>query len=440
MNTTTSAASSKVSFNQHPKGLWLLFMTEFWERFSYYGMRAILVLFLIATVEDGGFGMTTAAATAIYGWYTSSVYLTAIPGGWLADRYLGQQGAVLLGGIFIAAGHFCLAFINMPLFYTGLVLIAIGTGLLKPNISTIVGQLYEKNDPRRDGGFSIFYMGINLGAFVSPLICGYLGQKVSWHWGFAMAGVGMVFGLIQFWIGRKQLGTAGLYPQAAKAVEQKAKVPLTLEEKKKIGAIFVLFIFSCLFWAGFEQAGSSLNLFAEKFTINSIFGWEFPSSWHQSTNSIFIIALAPIIAWLWIALGRREPSSPAKFVFGLLFVGLGFLVMAAAAVAMGSPDGKVSAMWLTTCYFLHTIGELCLSPVGLSTVTKLAPPRMVGLMMGVWFLSISFGNKLGGWIAGFFEQLPLDRLFGTVALTTLAATVVLILLVKPIKKLMGDIK
>ncbi len=460
----------------HPRGLTTLFFTEMWERFSYYGMRALLILFMVADPATGGLGMDAKRAAAIYGLYTFSVYFTSIPGGWIADRLLGQRRAVLVGGVLIALGHFSMAVNMLPLFYSGLVLIVLGTGLLKPNIATIVGQLYSRDDPRRDGGFSIFYMGINIGAMVAPLICGYLGQKIGWHWGFGAAGVGMTAGLVQYVLGRSRLRGAGelravpqnaptLWAIVAAALAATAlllyllfdyKLILVLVaaasfflwlagqaeagiERKRILAIMVLFVFASLFWAGFEQAGSSLNLFADRVTRTSIFGWNFPSSWFQSVQPLFIILLAPVFAALWIRMGPKEPSSPAKFVYGLLGVSLGFLVLVPAARMFEGTGMRVSPMWLITLYFLHTVGELALSPVGMSTVTKLSPDRLQGQMMGVWYLSIALGNLIGGEVAGFFETFPLPRLFGAVFLTTAVSALVLALLVKPIRRLMSGV-
>lgn len=422
----------------HPRGLTTLFFTEFWERFSYYGMRAILVLYMAAPAAQGGLEFDTAKATSIYGTYTMSVYLTSLPGGWLADRLLGARLAVLLGGITIALGHFAMAVNSMSFFYGGMILIALGTGLLKPNISTMVGGLYGKDDPRRDAGFSIFYMGINLGGMVAALVCGYLGQRVNYHLGFAAAGIGMVLGLIQYVAHRKRLANVGA--RAKRTSEEKTTVikqPLTAGEKKRLVVIGFLFLFSILFWTGFEQAGSSFNLFAERQTRNSLFGYEFPSSWLQSVNSFFILALAPVFAWLWARWGKRQPSSPSKFSFALLCTSGGLLLMAAASLLTGS--GRVSPLWLVSLYFIHTVGELCLSPVGLSTVTKLAPARMVGLMMGVWFLSIAIGNKFAGWAAGFYrdDASALFRLYGTLAVITLAGAVMLAVLTPFIRRLIS---
>ena len=461
----------------HPKGLSTLFFTEFWERFSYYGMRAILLLFMVAPAARGGLGFDTATATAMYGLYTGSVYLTAIPGGWIADRLLGLRRAVMIGGILIACGHYCLAIHALPTFFAGLVLIVLGTGLLKANISSIVGQLYRQDDPRRDAGFSIFYMGINLGAFVSPLICGYLGQEIGWHWGFGAAGVGMTLGVTQYALGQRRLGTAGIQREVpvgagllwakilgaiavagvilwwawpykdyivlfgtaclfAWLLKAEGSSPL---ERKRIGAIIVLFVFATLFWAGFEQAGSSLTLFADQNTSNLVFGKAFPSSWYQSVEPIFVISFAPVFAWLWLNLGKREPSSPSKFAWGIALLGLGFLVITVAAFLYDRGQAKVSPWWLVVLYLFHAWGELALSPVGLSTVTKLAPQRLVGLMMGVWFLALSLGNFVGGRIAGLFATLPLPQLFGAVFLTNMLAAVALLLLVKPIRNLMGGV-
>jgi POT family proton-dependent oligopeptide transporter len=488
-----AAVPGATGFFGHPWGLSTLFFTEFWERFSYYGMRAILILYMTAAVADGGLGFDATRAGAIYGLYTAFVYLLALPGGWLADQLLGQRRAVFLGGVIIALGHFSLAIEDPTFFFGGLVLIVIGTGLLKPNISTMVGELYPEGGARRDAGFSIFYMGINLGAFIAPLVCGTLGQRVNWHWGFAAAGIGMVLGLIQYVLMGRLLGQAGLHPNAETdpaarrrtltillgsiaalavivflafrvfgvTVEMVANVTgviivslallylffqlaaggLDPVEKKRMLVIFVLFIFSALFWSGFEQAGSSLNLFANRLTDLDVFGWAMPASWLQSVNPILIIALAPVFAWLWIALNRsrKEPSSPAKFSLGLVLLGLGFGVMVWAAVLTNGQTRQVGPIWLILTYLLHTCGELCLSPVGLSTVTKLAPHRKVGQMMGVWFMSVSLGNLIAGLVAGRFETLPLPQLFGAVFATTAGAGLILALFVKPIRRLMSGV-
>jgi POT family proton-dependent oligopeptide transporter len=476
-------------FFGHPRGLATLFMTELWERFSYYGMRALLVLFMTASAASGGLGFDVAKAGALYGLFTSMVYLLSLPGGWIADRILGQRKAVLYGGALIAAGNLCLALPAAYTFYFGLALAATGTGLLKPNVSVMVGQLYEAGDRRRDAGFSIFYMGINLGAFLAPLACGYLGQKVNWHLGFGLAAVGMILGLIQYVAGGRHLREAGLCSalpaNPAQAASQRrwlgaglgaaliligALVMLdvtaqalsdalgvvllvtvvvffvwlffggdwTPVERKRLFVVGVLFAASALFWCLFEQAGSTLNLFAERSTDKNVLGFAFPASWLQSLNALFIIALAPVFAWVWVKLGAREPSSPAKFVFGLLTAGLGFAVLdAGASKAVGG--AQVSPLWLVGVYLLHTIGELCLSPIGLSAMTKLAPVRIGSLLMGVWFLSLSVGNYLGGRIASLYETLPLPNLFSMIAAFGIGAGLVLALFVKPTKALMGGV-
>jgi POT family proton-dependent oligopeptide transporter len=429
----------------HPRGLATCFFTEMWERFSYYGMRALLILYMVAPVDKGGLAFSTEKGASIYGWYTMGVYAMSVPGGWVADKLLGLYRSVLLGGIIIAAGHFMMAYPSLPTFYAGLISIVIGTGLLKPNVSGIVGTLYSKDDVRRDAGFSVFYMGINLGAFIAPLICGPLGQRVNWHYGFGAAGVGMTLGVIQYMLGKKHIAP-GLARHAKEEVDERAaelaegrSSSFTREEWRRISVIAILFFFSMLFWGAFEQAGSSLNLFADRLTRLNFLGHSFPSTLFQSVQPLFVIIFSPIFALLWLRMGKHEPSSPTKFGFGLFFVGLSFLLLVPGAALAQSQGIRVSPMWLIGVYFLQTVGELCLSPVGLSMVTKLAPPRIVGLMLGVFFLSISFGNKLGGYCAGFFDRLPLPKLFGAVAGTTLAAAFILFLLVKPIRKLMGGV-
>lgn len=427
-------------FAGHPRGLSTLFFTEMWERFSYYGMRALLVLYMAAPLTNGGLAFDVAKATRIYAVYTSAVYFTNIFGGYLADRLLGARLAVLLGGIIIACGHFSMAFQAMPAFYAGLFLIVIGTGLLKPNISTMVGKLYSADDPRRDSGFSIFYMGINLGAMIAPLICGYIGQRIDWHLGFAVAGLGMTAGLIQYVLHRKRLAHVGGRPVRVVQADGPAvkRLRLTREDKRRLVLVFLLYFFSILFWMAFEQSGSSFSLFAERHTRTELFDFNFPSSWFQSVNSIFILALAPAFSVLWIRWGRRQPSSPAKFSAALLFVGIGMFVMAVAALSSGA--GKVSPLWLIAVFFIHTVGELCLSPVGLSSVTKLAPLHLVGLMMGLWFLATSIGNFLAGTMAGFYQDDPgvLFRLFGGLGLATILGALLLFLLLPWVRRMTGN--
>jgi POT family proton-dependent oligopeptide transporter len=462
-----------------PRGLSTLFFTEMWERFSYYGMRALLVLFMTAPAigANPGLGYGAARAGAVYGLYTSLVYLLALPGGWVADKLWGQRRAVFVGGCLIASGHFSLAspILGLPdqlFFFLGLALIVLGTGLLKPNVSTMVGDLYPEGGARRDAGFSVFYMGINLGAFIGPLVCSYLGERWNWHWGFSAAGVGMVAGLIQYQLGQRHLGRAGLLRSAAApeivrrrrnfvstlavcaalvaalaALGASGALRVTLEQvarwlgysivalavlyfvylfvaggydatqKKRLGAIFWLFILAAIFWSGFEQAGSSLNLFARDLTERRILGWEMPAGWLQSVNSIFIILFAPAfgLLWTWLARRKKNPPIPVKFALGLLGLAAGFFVLAWGA-ANASAGDPVSPAWLVVTYFLHTCGELSLSPVGLSSITKLAPADRVGQMMGVWFVGSALGNLIAGLVAGSLEHLPPGALFRSVAL------------------------
>jgi POT family proton-dependent oligopeptide transporter len=479
------------AFFGHPRALSTLFFTEMWERFSYYGMRALLLLYMTAPLTAGGLGFDAAQGGAIYGLYTSMVYMATLPGGWIADRLIGPRRAVLWGGILIAAGHFSMASSALSMFYFGLFLIVIGTGLLKGNVSVIVGKLYAEGDSRRDAGFSIFYMGINLGAFIAPLICGYLGQNINWHMGFGAAGVGMTLGVIQYVLGSRNLGDAGLRPAPA-TPEQRSKwrrqaqisgailaalvlivgvggytgmVPVsarqvadaagvfllvvivgffgwlytssewTPEERKRLYVIGVLFLAASLFWSVFEQAGSTLNLFADRNTYNNVLGFNFPSSWFQSMNSLFLIIFAPIMAWVWVRMAAKgkEPSAPTKFAWGLVLVGLGFAILIPPARESGV---LASPAWLTATYFLHTIGELVLSPVGLSAMTVLAPARIGGLMMGVWFLATSVGNFIAGRLSGLYESLPLPSLFASVAGFAIVAGLLLMVLSPSMRRLM----
>jgi POT family proton-dependent oligopeptide transporter len=485
-------------FFGHPRGLATLFFTEMWERFSYYGMRAILILFMTDKLAHGGLGFNDDKAGAVYGLYVSMVYLMCLGGGWVADRIIGQRRAVLVGGVFIAIGEFCLVAPSQASFYSGLALLMMGTGLLKGNVSTIVGQLYPKGDPRRDSGFSLFYMGINLGALISPIICGYVGEKISWRLGFGVAGAGMLLGLVQYLLGSRYLGSAGLRPASTgdPALDRKQKNNAIVavgtglglfavlgilgavgvlqftatgianaegwallaisvavfswmigsrgwspEERKRSTAILVLFVASAIFWASFEQAGSSLNLFAERGTNRMLFGWEFPAGWFQTVQPIFVVSLAPVFAWIWLALARRrrEPSSPAKFALGLFWAGLAFAILVPAA-KITEHGVQVGIWWLTVTYFLQTLGELCLSPIGLSAMTKLAPDRAQGFVMGIWFLSTSIGNWLAGRAVSFESSWPLPTLFGAVACFSFAAAVLLALLIKPTVRLMAGVK
>ncbi|HEY7192450.1 MAG TPA: peptide MFS transporter [Gemmatimonadales bacterium] len=427
----------------HPRGLSTLFFTEMWERFSFYGLKALLILFMTASAAQGGLGFSAEKGGAIIGWYGFGVYATAIVGGSVADRFWGQYRSVLVGGIIIALGHFSMAIPTIPTFYLGLCLIVVGTGLLKPNASTMVGALYDETDARRDAGFSIFYVGINVGAFAAPLIVGTLGQEVNWHAGFACAGVGMIVGLVQYVAGKPRLLPA--LERLGQTEKHAAPVTepwwrFTRAEWGRVAAVVILFVFSSVFWGAFEQASSSLNLFADRLTENRLFGFDFPSTWYQSLNSMYMIfGLAPLIGWIWVRMGDRQPSSPVKFALGLIFVGLGFALIVPAA-QMTQQGIKVSPWWLIGLYFLHTIGELCLSPVGLSIVTKLAPARIVGFMMGWWFLSIAVGNKMAGMAGGLFETLPLPKLFSAVAAVTFVAAVILLAITPWLRKLMGGVR
>jgi POT family proton-dependent oligopeptide transporter len=435
-------------FFGHPRGLSTLFFTEMWERFSYYGMRAFLIYYMTATIANGGLGFADGDATSIYGTYTGSAWGASILGGFVADRFIGQYRSVLLGGIVIMLGHFTLVFKPLGFFYAGLALIVIGTGLLKPNASTLVGLLYEPGDKRRDAGFSIFYMGINGGAILGPIIAGYIAQRIDWHLGFACAGVGMALGLVQYVVGKRHLRPAidrgartTALASAAPGSMTDGKVGLlgfTAHEWKRIGAIFIFFAFAILFWAGYEQAGSTLALFADRNTRLDLFGFSFPSAWFQSAQPFFVVVLAPVFAWLWLRLGRREPPVTAKFALGLLFMGIAFLILVPAGAIAQRSGLRVSPWWLIAWNLFSEFGEVCLYPVGMNAVSKLSPARIVGVMMGVWFLSISFGNKLAGFAAGFISTVPLDRLFGILAVILVLASLLMFALVRPISRLTSD--
>ncbi|MFO1426808.1 MAG: peptide MFS transporter [Steroidobacteraceae bacterium] len=461
--TQGGAPAGGPTFLGHPRGLATLFMTEFFERFTYYGMRALLVLFLVAATDGSnpGFGIDREAAGAIYGLYTGAVFLGCLPGGWIADRLIGQRRAVFWGGSIIALGNFILSIpATPPVFYLGLAVIVVGVGLLKPNISAIVGALYEgQPGARRDAGFSIFYMGINLGALLAPLVAGTIGEAWNWRGGFFCAGLAMALGVLQYKATEGYLGAAGAAPQGVSDAERRSGwrgvalggaaivlvaalifagvIPVTVkalaqvfttgmiaigfvffawvllfgklsaEERRRVLVIVVFFLCAALFWAGFEQAATTFNLFAQDYTNRSWLGSMFPegvhpASWYQSANPIFVVLFAPVFAWIWVELGKRnlDPSAPAKFGIGLVLLGGGFLMMMWAAELVVSSGGKVAPTWLLLTYLLHTFGELCLSPVGLSNVTKLAPARYVGQMMGTWFLGAAVGNSVAGLIGG----------------------------------------
>jgi proton-dependent oligopeptide transporter, POT family len=539
---------------RHPAGLYILFFTEMWERFSYYGMRALLMLYLMAESQRGGLGWDNKDAGQLYGIYTGLVYLTPLIGGWIADKYLGFRNSVLLGGIIMALGHGSLALEGLPFFYL------CGNGMFQPNISSMVGQLYPDGSKLKDAGYTIFYMGINVGAFLGTLTCGYLGENPNfgWHWGFGAAGIGMCLGLIQFLLGQKYLGTVGLKPAkkvaGVDALDAETEAPLSGVEKQRISVVFVLAFFSVFFWLSFEQAGSSMNLYAERYTdrflsdtlainefksagttssdtvalkkamsfvtdkinkgknhaeLSAAFdtmkvsvgdsvvpiknyitssrnivpkegldpdlmatlksvpkmilsgsqyrfatldveqpGFIVPASWFQSVNAFLIFTLAPLFSMLWVFLGKRnrEPNSPVKFSFGLFFLGLGFvmLVVGSAGIAKGARYADVNMTWLFLAYLFHTIGELCLSPVGLSTVSKLSPKKLVGLMFGVWFLASSLANYIGGAIAGFMESIAeeesMANFFTIFVISSFVASVILLLFAKKLGKMMHGVK
>lgn len=391
--------SADKAFLGHPVGLAVLFFTEMWERFSYYGMRAILVLFIIAPVEKGGLGWSNVDALALYGWYTMMVYVMGIPGGILADRWLGQKKMVMVGGLILCAGHGVLAIQDINAFYAGLVLIVLGVGGLKPNISTIVGGLYKDGDPRRDRGFTLFYIGINLGAFLSSLIVPIVANAYGWHYGFGLAGIGMLFGQILFIWGQKYLKGVGDYKPPVKIEGSNRNQPLTKIEKDRLVVLFLSFIVIVVFWGAFEQAGGLMNIYAQNKIDRNLFGWEVPAGVFQAANSFFIITLGVAVAGFWAMRQRKskESSSLFKMAIGTIIMGFGFFAMAAASVQAGSePFGKGAMIWLILAYLLHTIGELSSSPVSLSFITKLAPARYASIMMGVYFACTGFGNKVAG--------------------------------------------
>lgn len=487
--------TASLGFAHHPPGLRTLFFAELWERFSYYGMRALLTLFMVAPIASGGLDLPVTEAARIYGNYTMAVYMLSIPGGYLADSVFGPRRAVLIGGWVIAVGHFTLATPYEISFYLGLILVALGTGLLKPSISALVGALYGKHDTRRDAGFSLFYMGINIGAFIAPLITGFLAQSdlfkswlaaagfdpaTSWHWGFGAAGVGMVLGMVVFMWNTRALpdrdpdarlpqnfwrnaflvitGTCVLMGLLILSDHEGwtwlrfllVALPVALAiafgfsrdgDFQRVGAIFVLFVAAMIFWSIFEQMGLSIALFADQLTNNNVMGTTIPSAWYQSLNPLIVIALAPLFAWMWMRLGNRQPSSPVKFSIGLVFLALSFILMVPAAYLTAS--GKVSPLWLVGLFFLQTVGELFLSPVGLSTMTKLAPARLTGLVLGIWFLAAAFGNKLAGIMGRSFDATDPDALaqfFTEQALMVLVCAAVLFALSPWVKRLMGDIR
>lgn len=455
----------------HPKGLYLLFFTEMWERFSYYGMRAILILYLTKKFIEGGLGMDEKYAMLLYGYFTGFVYFTPLIGGWLADRYLGKRLAVTIGGITMMLGQFTLFGLNSTTgLYIGLLLLIIGNGFFKPNISTLVGGLYKDGDSRRDAAFTIFYMGINLGAMIAPLIIGVVTDNMfattnedgsisyGYRYGFLVSGIGMLLGQVIFnLLGTKHLGDLGTKPVGAVSDTEVAKVQKSInpetgkeldekDEKQRISVIFILLIFAVFFWAGFEQAGSSLSLYTDKYIDRSIGSFEIPTSWFQSVNPLFIVTLAPLFTLFWASPIGRRLTTPVKMGVGMIILGVGFLFMI-GAVAERSANGdvddvnnKAALMWLIMTYLLHTIGELCISPVGLSVVTKLSPPKLASVLMAVWMLSSFFANIVGGYIASYVETMGAGEVFTYIAGFVSVCGVLLILLNKVILKLMHGVK
>jgi POT family proton-dependent oligopeptide transporter len=449
--------------SKHPKGLYFLFIVGMWERFNYYGMRALLALFMISAV----LGFDKADAANIYGWFTALVFLTPVIGGYLADRFIGKGTAIVLGAALMAAGQFSLAAYGvLPVhlsFFAGLLLIAVGNGFFKSASHALVGDLYGVADRRRDSAFTIFYMGINLGALIAPLVCGYLGQTIAWKWGFVAAGIGMLISLaIYLAFYRKYLGNVNLKPY--KSVAHKTNntnnqssvsqghsgdsgvaTPLTKEDRDKIKAIFVFTFISVFFWAFFEQAGTSLTFFADESTrlpVVNLFGWEIKvqSTFFQAINPLFILLLGPLFTLLWAKLGRREPSTPSKFAWGLLAQGVAFAVMAVgAAVYLGGGKAPVSMMWLVMLYFFCSVGELCLSPIGMSMVTKLAPVRFMSLLMGVWLASSFFGNLLAGWLASYYEEWALTTLFSVPAVCSVLFAAIMWIMTRKVKQWMHGV-
>ncbi|MFX1714219.1 peptide MFS transporter [Riemerella anatipestifer] len=462
-----------VSKKGHPAGLYLLFFTEMWERFSYYGMRAILIYYLTKTYLQGGLSIDPAQASLIYGYFTGFVYFTPLIGGWLADKFLRQRLSITIGGVLMMLGQFTLFAINTHFgLYIGLLLLIIGNGFFKPNISVLVGNLYEEGDERRDSAFSIFYMGINLGALIAPLVIGVLTDDIfakkdaageimsyGYKYGFLAAGLGMLLGQVLFnTLAQKYLGNIGKKPKKQIEVEKEVEVikeeiengdELKKVEKQRVSVIFILFLFAVFFWAGFEQAGSSIALYTDNYidrnvNIPFIGNYTIPASWFQSVNPFFIVALAPLFAMFWSSKLGKKLSTPVKMGLGMVILGIGFWFMLGAVSERGGdiadPTIKASLWWLVMTYFVHTVGELCLSPVGLSVVTKLAPVRLASVLMAVWLLSSSVANFLGGYIAAYVEKMGAGQVFTYISGFVIACGLLLLLLSKPISKMMHGVK
>ncbi|PIR25907.1 MAG: MFS transporter [Deltaproteobacteria bacterium CG11_big_fil_rev_8_21_14_0_20_42_23] len=437
MTALVSALGTKF---KHPKGLYILFFTEMWERFSYYGMRAILVLYLVAETKNGpmgGLGWSKGDALALYGWYTMLVYVASIPGGWLADRVFGARKAVMFGGLLLCIGHFLLAFHGLFLFYTSLGFIIAGVGLLKPNISTLVGTLYAPGDPMRDKGFTTFYIGINVGAFLSSFVVGTVGELIGWHYGFALAGVGMLLGQAVFVWGQKYIISvdheSGINQ---KLTDAQKNIPLTRIEKDRMGVMFLSFLIVVVFWGAFEQAGGLMNLYTLEKTNRFLLGWEIPASWFQSLNPFFIMIFGTMAAQFWYVRAKlkKESSSLYKMALGTMIMGFGFVFMVFATMQTSSGT-QASMIWLILAYLFHTIGELFASPVALSFITKLAPVKYASLMMGVYFATTGFGNKLAGLLGEWSENAGEFAIFGGIAAFTILFGLIMIAFLKPLKRL-----
>ncbi|MCO4813327.1 MAG: peptide MFS transporter [Flavobacteriales bacterium] len=422
----------------HPVGLFVLFFTEMWERFSYYGMRAILTLYLVEKTDaiNPGLGWTDIEALSLYGWYTMMVYVMSIPGGIIADKFLGQKKSVYVGGVLLLIGHSILAVEQTWAFYSGLVFIVLGVGMLKPNISTMVGGLYKQGDLRRDKGFTVFYIGINIGAFLASIVVGYVGEVHGWHYGFGLAGFGMLLGLIQYALGQKHLKHVGNFLGASENLKEKEamKKPLTKIEKDRVSVLLLSFLIVILFWGAFEQAGGLMNIYTKTKTDRMLLGMEIPATWFQSLNALFIVVFGTIVAGFWAKrkLNGKEASSLFKMIVGLIVMGAGFFFMT-AAVAQFNSTGSSAMYWLVLAYLFHTIGELCLSPVALSFITKLAPLKYASIMMGVYFAMTGFGSKLAGLLGEWSSSLGEYTIFTGIAIFTIVIGFLVLLVLKKLK-------
>lgn len=423
----------------HPKGLYVLFFTEMWERFSYYGMRALFVLFLVAETagDNPGFGWTNNEAIALYSTYTMLVYLAAIPGGWLADRILGQKKTVMLGGALLCIGHTILALNSAMSFYVGCLFVILGVGCLKPNISCMVGGLYKQKDERRDLAFYIFYMGINIGGFLAPIACGYVGETMNWHYGFGLAAIGMFIGQIVYIWGQKYLKNVGnLITKNNEKDKAILESPLTKIEKDRVVVLLLSFLLIILFWAAFEQAGGLMSLYAKQKTDRMFFGWEIPATYFQAVNSFFIVVFATVVGALWLKWRKagKESSSLFKIAIGIIIMALGFGFMSAASIEYNN-NGSSAMYWLVLAYLFHTIGELCASPVSLSFITKLAPLKYASIIMGLYWAATGIGNKVAGIIGQRAQDLGEFETFTGIAVIWTLIGIIVIILLKPLKRL-----